>query len=162
MINWTAVGAVALPYVGGIVGNMATQKEIQGWYRSLKKPRWTPPNWAFGPVWSCLYAGMGYASYRVYNILGGFNKNSVVPLTLYGTQLALNWAWTPIFFGKHSLKWGLIEILALDIMVLATGIAFHKEDKIAGLLFVPYMIWLSLASSLTAWIWKNNEEDKKD
>lgn len=161
MVNWTAVGAVSLPFVGGFAGSIITRSEIPNWYKGLKKPSWTPPNWLFGPVWTSLYAGMGYASFRVYDALGGFNDKSLIPLGLYGTQLALNWAWTPLFFGKHKLKWSLIEILALDVAVAATAISFYKEDKVAGLLFIPYLMWLSLASSLTAWIWKNNSDKKE-
>lgn len=162
MVNWSAIGAVALPFVGGFSGSMITHREVKGWYGTLNKPKWTPPDCVFPPVWSALYASMGYASYRVFDALGGLNEKSKVAFGLYGANLLLNWAWSPIFFGAHSIKWGLAEILALDVAATATAVSFYNADKTAGLLFLPYLAWLALATSLVAWIWKNNDEEKKE
>lgn len=74
-INWPAIGFTILPNVGGIVGGILSRKSIDTWYETLKKPEWRPPNAAFGPVWTTLYSGMGYASYLVYRDGGGFNGN---------------------------------------------------------------------------------------
>jgi len=151
-----AVGATLLPFVGAIPGSMITKRNIKGWYENIKKPEWRPPNWAFGPVWTGLYAGMGYASYLVYKDGNGFDGPAAGPLLLYGSQLALNWAWTPIFFGLHNLKVAFAVITALWANVAACGVSFYGINKTAGLLFAPYLAWVSLATALSYWIWKEN------
>lgn len=99
--------AVILPNVGGWMGGLITQQNIKPWYESLNKPKFNPPNYAFGPVWTGIYCGIGYASYLVYDglLATGFNRTAQIALGLYANQLILNWAWTPIFFHYHSLKW---------------------------------------------------------
>lgn len=149
-------GAVLLPQLGGFVNGKLTRNEITGWYNQLTFPSFRPPNWLFGPVWVSLYTGMGYASYLVWKTGGGFSGPARFPLMLYGTQLALNWAWTPIFFGMHQLKWSAVEIVALTTSVAATGIAFYEIDKLAGYLFIPYFAWCAFASVLNYSIYKLN------
>ncbi|KAF4079216.1 hypothetical protein AMELA_G00190470 [Ameiurus melas] len=160
---WTAMlGLTVLPHVGGIYGGFITRKEVKTWYASLNKPSWRPPNSAFGVVWTALYTGMGYGSYLVYKELGGFTEDAVVPLGLYGLQLALNWAWTPIFFGAHKIKLALIELVVLTGTVAATMVSWYPVNRTATLLLTPYMAWLCLATSLNYCIWRDNPEPKKD
>ena len=122
MANWLKVaGFVAFPFVGSVPGSMITRKAMD-WYdvsnfsklwnfiniikssicqfQTIVKPSWRPPKKAFGPVWTTLYASMGYASYLVWNASGGFGSRAMV---LYGGSILLNWAWTPLFFGYHKL-----------------------------------------------------------
>lgn len=151
--------AVVLPNLGGIAGSFLTPKTaIPVWYENLKKPSWRPPNWAFGPVWTCLYSSMGYASYLVWRDGGGFDGEAAMPLAVYGTQLALNWAWSPIFFGAKSLKWGLIEIVGLWGAIAGTIYTFYPVNRVAAGLLVPYLGWVTLATTLTYTIWRDNKD----
>lgn len=163
-VNWQAVGAVLAPFPGAFLGSYITRSNIKNWYdKNLKKPDWRPPNWAFGPVWTYLYGTMGYASYLVWRDGGGFSGEAAkLPLALYGTQLALNWAWTPLFFGAKKLKLAFYEICALWLAVAATGLSFYQVNKTAGLLFAPYIGWVSLATALNYCIQRDNDEEKID
>lgn len=106
---------------------------------------------AFGPVWTGLYAGMGYASYLAWR-----DGASTAALASYAVQLALNWAWTPIFFGLHDLRAAALEVSVLWLAVAATGLQFYSVNSAAGLLFLPYQAWVSLATALTISVWHRN------
>ncbi|XP_065086107.1 translocator protein-like [Ochlerotatus camptorhynchus] len=150
--------AIVLPQIGGWINGYLTRQETKTWYTTLNFPSFKPPSWIFGPVWTSLYAGMGYASYLVWRDGGGFRGIAQGPLILYGAQLALNWAWTPIFFKKHELKWSFVECATLTAAVAATGFAFFNVNKIAGYLFVPYLAWCSFATLLNYKIYELNPD----
>ncbi|XP_032406059.1 translocator protein [Xiphophorus hellerii] len=156
------IGLTALPHIGGFYGGFITRKEVKNWYPTLNKPSWRPPNAAFPVVWTCLYTGMGYGSYLIWKELGGFTEDAVVPLGLYGLQLALNWAWTPIFFGAHKLKWALVEIVFLTGTVGATMVSWYSISRTASLLLAPYLSWLCLATALNYCVWRDNPEKKEE
>jgi len=158
--SWKIAGAVALPNIGGFAGSLITRKNIPNWYQNLNFPSFRPPNWVFAPVWTSLYSGIGYASYLVYRDGGGFDGDAKVPLILFGSQLALNWLWTPLFFGQRNPKAGLIDILALTATAAACGVQFYGINKIAGYIFVPYLAWLSFATALNYSVWKLNPEER--
>ncbi|XP_063232379.1 translocator protein [Bacillus rossius redtenbacheri] len=157
-INWPLVGATVLPNVGGWIGAYFTRKNVKVWYESLKRPDWRPPNAAFAPIWTGLYCGMGYASYLVWRDGGGFDGPARLPLALYGSQLALNWAWSPIFFGAHNIKLGLVTIGVLWVNVAACVATFREVSPTAGLILLPYLGWLSLASALNYVVWRDNPD----
>uniref|UniRef100_A0A1Q3FSZ2 Putative peripheral-type benzodiazepine receptor n=1 Tax=Culex tarsalis TaxID=7177 RepID=A0A1Q3FSZ2_CULTA len=152
-------GAIALPQIGGLICAYLALPEMMGWYQRLNFPPIVPPNWVFPPVWTILNAGIGYASYLVWQDGGGFNGTARLPLILYGIQLALNWAWTPIFYKLHKLKWSFFESLVHAGAVAATGFAFFDVNKIAGYLVIPYFAWCSFASLLNFEIYRRNPQE---
>jgi tryptophan-rich sensory protein len=121
------------------------------WYASLVKPAWNPPPWIFGPAWTLLYTLMAVAAWLAWKQVGWRR-----PLLLYFVQLALNAAWTPIFFGAHHLGWALLEIVALWLAILLTTLSFHRVNKTAGALFVPYLAWVTFATCLNFALWHLN------
>ncbi|KAK6169238.1 hypothetical protein SNE40_020323 [Patella caerulea] len=151
--------AIILPNLGGFAGFLAINNP--NWYKNLNKPSWRPPNWVTPPAWTYLYCTMGYASYLVWRDGGGFDGEARLPLAIFGTQLALNWIWTPLFFGAKKLGLATIEIGALWGAIVATIITFNPINKTASYLLLPYLGWVSLASCINYSIWKNNK-DRRD
>ncbi|WP_395742336.1 TspO/MBR family protein [Prosthecobacter sp.] len=121
------------------------------WYEALRKPALNPPSWVFGPVWMLLYTLMAIAAWLVWKRVGFAS-----PLQLYFVQLALNAAWTPIFFGAHALGLGLGVIVALWVAIALTWVSFRKVNAAAGWLFVPYLAWVTFASYLNWSLWRLN------
>jgi len=151
------VVAVLIPLLVGALGSVATSSAIPSWYQRLEKPSWNPPNWLFGPAWTVLYVLMGVASWLVWR---SDRKRGVVRvgLGLYGFQLALNLLWTVIFFGWRKPGAAFVEIFVLAGAIVATMTMFFRVKPIAGWLLVPYLLWVSFASTLNGAIWQLNRE----
>ncbi|NWH41513.1 TSPO protein, partial [Chloropsis hardwickii] len=101
-----------------------------------------------------------YASYLVWNDLGGCSSKAIVPLGLYGAQLLLNWAWPPLFFGARNLNMALVDILCLDGLAVGTLCSWYRINGLAALLLLPYLGWLAMATCLTIRIWRDNPRQK--
>lgn len=138
----------------GGLGAIVTTPEINGWYRTIIKPEWNPPDWVFGPVWTTLFVLMGISAWLVWKPAGF--RDAATPLALFAVQLTFNVAWSWIFFGLHQIGWAVIEILILWAAILATTVAFFRRSKPAGWLLVPYLGWVSFASILNFTIWRLN------
>jgi tryptophan-rich sensory protein len=113
------------------------------WYDGLKKPSWTPPRWVFPVVWTTLYVLMSYSAMRV-----ALAEGSAQALAFWALQMALNTLWTPVFFGLRRMRAGMGVMVCLWLSVAATTWAFLGVDVIAGLLFLPYLVWVSIAGAL--------------
>ncbi|WP_019875810.1 TspO/MBR family protein [Sporichthya polymorpha] len=131
-----------------VSGALINAGETDGWYAEADKPPATPPGWLFGPVWSILYTSMAVAAWLVWRSSGFTGARTA--LGLYAVQLALNAAWTPVFFGAERLFVGLVIVLALDLAILATAGAFRRHSRTAALLLVPYLAWTLFATYLNA------------
>lgn len=124
-------------------GTTGAMFEPGAWYRSLAKPRWTPPDWLFPVAWSILYVCMAVAATRVAVL-----ADNALPMAFWALQIALNTLWTPIFFGLKRMRAAMVVIVALWLAVAATMVGFWQMDLIAGLLFVPYLAWVTVAGAL--------------
>ena len=122
-----------------------------GWYASLTKPSFNPPAWLFGPVWTVLYVLIAVAGWRVWQC-----DRTGWPMRLWWAQLALNFLWTPVFFGAHQIGLALIVILLMLAAILGFIATAWRLDRVAAWLFVPYAVWVAFASVLNGSIWALN------
>ena len=152
---WKLIASIFLCQMAGAIGSLATFQNITGWYLTLNKPFFTPPNWVFGPVWLTLYTLMGIALYLVW--MQGLEKRKVKQaLQIFGLQLTLNSLWSIVFFGMHGLAAGLFVIVILWLAILWTITRFWKIDRTAAWLLVPYIVWVTIATALNAGVWLLN------
>jgi tryptophan-rich sensory protein len=121
------------------------------WYSELNKPVWTPPNWVFPVAWPILYLLMSYSGATLANL-----ESAGSALALWALQISLNTLWTPVFFGLKNLKLGLIIIFLLLMSVAISTYVFWLYAWIAGLLFLPYLAWVTFAAALNAAVYKLN------
>ncbi len=121
------------------------------WYRELNKPSWTPPDWVFPVTWFVLYACMSWAAARA-----ALLPDNGIAMAFWALQIAFNGLWTPVFFGLKNIKLGMGVVLALWFSVFSAMIALWQIDTVAGLLFVPYLAWVTIAASLNAAVWRLN------
>jgi tryptophan-rich sensory protein len=150
---WAALIIAILPVVAAsVLGGAVTVPQIAGWYAGLAKPAFNPPNWIFAPVWTALYALMALAAFRILRIPVGVPGRRRA-LLVYHLQLLLNIGWSFAFFGANSPLAGLIVILPLLVLILATIAAFRPLDRLAANLLWPYLAWVSFATLLNASIW---------
>ena len=138
----------------GFIGGRWTGPEIPRWYRALAKPSFNPPSWIFAPVWTTLYLLMAIATWLVVNTPSSSARTLGLPLFFF--QLALNLAWSWIFFRKHALGAAALEVAVLWFTIGATSVAFGQVSPLAAWLMAPYWAWVTFASILNATIWRLN------
>ena len=162
--------SVLICELAGIVGSFFTTPAIAGWYVTLQKPAFNPPNWLFAPVWTILFLLMGISLYLVWSKNWNISLSNSQPqkkawnpvseklwsgswreenaIAVFSLQLVLNILWSIIFFGLKMPAVAFIEILMLWFAIIYTIINFYRISKAAAYLLLPYLFWVSFASIL--------------
>ena len=147
--------SIGICQLAGVMGGLFTALSIDTWYATLIKPSFNPPNWLFSPVWITLYCMMGIALFLVFK--KGFDAKGVkIALVLFVAQLIGNALWSVLFFGLKLPPVAFLEIVVLWFLILLTMINFFKISRPAGLLLLPYILWVSFSSVLNFFLWSLN------
>jgi len=136
------------------IGGAVTAKSVGSWYLSIEKPPFNPPDWVFAPVWTTLYILMAVAGWRVWRRRHRVHRRHA--LIMFYVQLTLNLAWSFLFFGFQRIDLAMVEIFVLLAFIIITAIFFWRVDRLAGALFVPYILWVSFAAVLNVSLWVLN------
>ena len=147
------LGWLVATFAAGSIGAIASARAAS-FYAQLSQPTWAPPAWLFGPVWSVLYVSMAVAAWLVWR-KHGFS-GAATAFRLFASQLVANALWTWLFFTLHLGALSLAEIALLWLLIAATIVAFWPLHRLAALLLVPYLAWVSFASVLTLSLWQSN------
>ncbi len=123
------------------------------WYRALNKPWFTPPDWVFPVTWMVLYVCMSIAGARIAMLAG-----NGIAMAFWAFQISLNGLWTPVFFGLKNIRLGMAVVSFLWLAVLSAMLSMWQLDWLAGLLFVPYLLWVTIAAALNAGVWWLNPD----
>ena len=143
-----------LVFLAGGLGSYFTAQSVSTWYQDIEKPGFTPPDWVFGPVWTTLFVLMAVAAWIVWR--NRANSQVGWAMGFFAIQLALNTLWSFLFFGIRNPGYALFEIVILWGCILITVVLFWRNNRLSGLLLVPYLIWVSYAAVLNYLIWKIN------
>ena len=147
--------SIAIPLFIGFIGSFFTSSSVDTWYKTLKKPDFNPPNWVFSPVWTLLFILIGLSFYIIWK--NNFGGKKVLLLNIFFTQLFANLIWSLFFFGLRSPFLALIDIIVLWLAILVNIIVFYRVSKPAGILLVPYILWVSFAALLNFYLYILNK-----
>lgn len=145
------LGFIAVCFFAALTGALFRPGD---WYERLAKPAWRPPNRLFAPVWTFLYLIIAISGWLVWREAGF--AGAALPLAIYGLQLGLNAAWTPIFFGLHRVDLGFLDIVFVWLSIIATIALFFPIHAGAALLLLPYLAWVTFAAALNFAVWRLN------
>lgn len=148
------LGWLVLCFAASAVGALASI-DAGSSYRELESPAWGPPGWVFGPVWTFLYLTMAIAAWLVWREPAG-RRERVLALGLFMVQLALNALWSWLFFVWKLGGVAFLEVVLLWLLIAATMAAFWRIRRLAALLLVPYLLWVTFATALTWALWRAN------
>jgi tryptophan-rich sensory protein len=150
----SAVGLILWIGASMAAGGVGSQFMPGQWYASLVKPSWNPPSYVFAPVWTTLYILMGIAAWLVWRKVGF--PGAKLALGLFIAQLVLNSLWSYLFFGIHQPGWAFAEIVVLWSVILVVTAGFWRVSLPAGVLLLPYLLWVGFASVLNFHLWQLN------
>lgn len=148
------VAFVALCLGISAIGGWITAESVGAWYRTLQKPVFNPPDWVFAPVWTVLYLMIAVAGWRVWRAHGMAGARAA--MVAYAVQLALNLAWSFLFFGGRMIGVALTEIVLLLAAIIVNAVLFWRIDRVAGWLLAPYAAWVAFAGVLNLALWHLN------
>lgn len=144
------LGFVLVTFCAAFVGARASISSTD-MYATMIKPGWSPPGWLFGPVWSVLYCLMAVAVWQVWKLVS--MRGAV---TVYLIHLIFQALWSWLFFGLGRADWAMVDIVILWLMIVWLVLAFRRADTLAGLMMVPYLLWVTFASVLNGTLWALN------
>ncbi len=149
------VGWLVISFIAAGIG-AAASVQASSFYAELVRPSWAPPSAVFGPVWTVLYALMGIAAWLVWRAKGF--RAARASLVLFLVQLAVNALWSWLFFGWHLGAPAFADILLLWLLIVTTLALFWRVRLLAGVLLIPYLLWVSFASVLCYSVWQLNPQ----
>lgn len=153
--GWRSLVAfLTLSYGVAAVSGLVTADNIPTWYQGLHKPPFNPPNWLFGPVWTALYGMIAFAGWRLWR--RRTRATAQAALIAWTAQLALNGAWSFLFFGAHLTGAALIDILLLVAAIVGAIVLSWRACRTSAALMAPYLAWVGFATVLNAAIWRLN------
>ena len=145
-LRWALVTVPAVLLLGTLSGRAANSGYGNPWFDALVKPGVMPPGATFGIVWTILYIMLGLALAMILNARG--SRGRPLALSFFFAQLLLNYVWSPVFFALHEVRTALLLIVAMLLLSVVAALLFARIRKAAGLLMLPYLVWLGFASFL--------------
>lgn len=142
------LASLVLPLASGSLAGLFTAGAIPGWYETLNRPSFNPPNWVFGPVWTTLYFLMGISLFMIWKQDAGKERNMAI--FVFMVQQVLNFCWSFIFFYFNMIGFALIEIIFLWISIVMMIVRFYKIKPLAAYINIPYLLWVTFATILNA------------
>lgn len=149
------IGWLVVCFATSAIGAIASI-QARTFYAQLTQPTWAPPGWVFGPVWTTLFAMMAVSAWLVWRS-GGFRSNRTA-LSLFLLQLVVNALWSWLFFAWHRGGLAFADIILLWILIVATIVTFWRVRPLAGMLLIPYLLWVSFAAGLNFAVWQLNPQ----
>jgi len=138
--------SITLPLSLGSIAGLLTAKAVPVWYATLNQPSFNPPNYLFGPVWTTLYILMGFSLFLIWKQDKSKERNMAI--SAFFIQLALNFAWSFIFFYYNKIGFALVEIIILWLSIILMLFQFYKIKPLAAYINIPYLLWVTFASIL--------------